>query len=161
MTEAWPARLVVRRLTVEDARKIAQWRYEGRWKVYDSRPESGLMSDDPSYLAVAGADGGPLVGFCCAGAEAMVPGLAPEEGVLDVGVGMDPAWVGRGHGAAFGSAVLDHYRAATGTRRLRAVVQSWNERSLRLARALGFVTVGEHVCEQDGKQVSYRVLIAD
>jgi len=86
---------------------------------------------------VAGADDGPLLGFCCAGEEARVPGLAEVPGVLDVGVGMDPARVGAGHGAEFGAAVLAHYRATTGATRLRAVVQSWNERSLRTTRAIG------------------------
>jgi hypothetical protein len=98
VTVAWPKELIVRPLTVADAERIAQWRYEGRWKVYDSRPDNGLMSDNPAYLAVAGAHGGPLVGFCCAGLEAMVPGLPIDEGVLDVGVGMDPVLVGQGHG---------------------------------------------------------------
>jgi RimJ/RimL family protein N-acetyltransferase len=53
--------------------------------------------------------------------------------------------VGGGHGAEFGAAVLAHYRATTGAARLRAVVQSWNERSLRLTRALGFAETGRHV----------------
>ncbi|MFG1950958.1 hypothetical protein [Micromonospora sp. NPDC048830] len=57
--------------------------------------------------------------------------------------------------------VLDHYRSLTGVRRLRAVVQSWNERSLRLTRSLGFVEVGKHVCEQDGVPVEYAVLVAE
>lgn len=160
MIESFPAELIVRPLTAEDARQIVRWRYDGPWKVYDSRPENGLISDNPDYLAVAGADGGPLVGFCCSGVEALVPGLAVEDGVLDIGVGMDPAMVGRGNGARFAAVVLDHYRRAPGVRKLRAVVQSWNERSLRLTRSVGFTPVGEHVCEQGGEQVRYTVVIA-
>src|ERR1043166_4070523 len=102
----WPERLEVRALTEADAREISDWRYEGPWSVYDSRPEDGLMPLDEDYLAVAGAYGGPLGGFCCSGSEARVPGLAEVPGVLDVGFGMDPARVGRGHGVEFGTAVL-------------------------------------------------------
>ncbi|MEO3780616.1 GNAT family N-acetyltransferase [Micromonospora sp. B11E3] len=160
-TVAWPTQLVVRPLTREDAEQVAGWRYGGPWRIYDSRPEDGLLSDNAAYLAVAGAGGGPLVGFCCSGAEARVPGLEPVDGVLDVGVGMNPALVGQGNGARFAAAVLDHYRSLTGVRRLRAVVQSWNERSLRLTRSLGFVEVGKHVCEQDGAPVEYAVLVAE
>ncbi len=158
VTVPFPSVLTVRPLTAGDARRIAGWRYDGPWRIYDPRPETGLLSDLPGYLAVAGADGGPLVGFCCSGPEALVPGLAVEEGVLDVGVGMDPAMVGRGNGARFAAAVLDHYRTTTGARRLRAVVQSWNERSLRLTRSAGFTPAGEHVCEQNGEQVRYTVV---
>jgi [ribosomal protein S18]-alanine N-acetyltransferase len=160
MTEQWPEGLVVRALTTADAERIAQWRYDGPWKVYDSRPGDGLMSGNPDYLAVAGSDDGPLVGFCCAGPEATVPGLAAQEGVLDVGVGMNPRWVGQGHGAEFAAVVLAHYRATTGTKRLRAVVQAWNERSLRLTRSLGFTETGEHACEQNGALVTYKIVIA-
>lgn len=118
------------------------------------------MSERADYLAVAGVPDGPLIGFCCSGAEALVPGLSAQEGLLDVGVGMDPAWAGRGRGADFGRAVLEHYRRQTGVRRLRAVVQAWNERSLRLTRSLGFHEVGEHVCEQGGKLVTYKIVVA-
>jgi ribosomal-protein-alanine N-acetyltransferase len=161
VSASWPGELTVRPLTTVDAEQIAQWRYEGPWQVYDPRPEDGLLSEQGGYLAVAGVPGGPLIGFCCSGAEARVPALTAHEGLLDVGVGMDPAWAGRGHGADFGRAVLEHYRRQTGVWRLRAVVQAWNERSLRLTRSLGFHEVGEHVCERDGKLVTYKIVVAD
>jgi RimJ/RimL family protein N-acetyltransferase len=143
----------VRPLTPDDARRIATWRYDGPWRVYDSRPQDVLTSAG-GYFAVVGDDG-ELVGFCCAGVEARVPGLAEEPGVLDIGVGMAPALVGQGNGAVFGRAVLAQF----GRRRLRAVVQSWNERSLRLTRTLGFVPVGTHVCVQGGRPVEYTVAV--
>lgn len=154
MTDGWPGRLVLRPLTDDDARRIARWRYDGPWHVYDSRPDDPLLTVEAGYRAVTGEDG-TLVGYYCTGAEARVPGLAEEPGVLDVGVGMAPEWVGRGHGLAFARAVLD--RIADG-RRLRAVVQAWNERSLRLVDRLGFVHTGRHTCVQDGHQVEYALL---
>lgn len=157
MSDRWPKELVVRPLSLDDARRIARWRYDEPWQVYNPRPEDGLLDPDQGYWAVAGIGGGRLVGFCCAGAEARVPGLAEEPGLLDVGVGMDPAWVGGGHGAAFGQAVVNHFRREHAIEGLRAVVQSWNQRSLRLTRRLGFVEVGRHVCAQDGRVVEYVV----
>lgn len=160
VSDVWPGQLVVRSLSDEDAQQIAGWRYDGPWRVYNSRPQDGPMDPDRGYWAVAGADDGPLVGFCCAGVEARVPGLAEQPGLLDVGLGMDPAWVGRGHGTALGQAVLEHFRRLSGAVGLRAVVQSWNERSLRLTRGLGFVEVGRHVCVQDDRAVEYVVVVA-
>jgi hypothetical protein len=58
--------------------------------------------------------------------------------VLDVCVGIDPALVGQEHDLRFATAVVDYYRTTTGAGRLRAVVQAWNERGVRLTRPLGF-----------------------
>lgn len=155
MTDDWPDQLMVRPLTTDDARRIAGWHYDGPWRVYDSRPADPLLTGEAGYRAVAGADAGPLVGYYCTGVEARVPGLAEQSDVLDVGVGMAPEWVGRGHGPAFGEAVLAHL---AGHRHLRAVVQTWNQRSLNLLHRLGFVHIGLHTCVQDGHDVEYAIL---
>jgi RimJ/RimL family protein N-acetyltransferase len=145
-------------LRAGDPERIAAWRYGGPWSVYDPRPGDAPVAAEDGYLAVRDADG-RLVGFCCTGGQARVPGLVEEPGVLDVGVGMDPDLVGRGLGRDFGAAVLAHLVPTTPTvRRLRAVVQDWNTRSIRLAQAMGFAVVGQHVVAQDSAQVRYVVL---
>jgi [ribosomal protein S18]-alanine N-acetyltransferase len=152
------ARLRVRPLEQRDAEEIAAWRYQGPWSVYDPRPGDEPLSSAAGYHAVT--DGaGSLVGFVCIGQEARVPGLPAADGITDVGVGMHPDLVGQGFGPAFGAAALDHVRRVCGDGPLRVVVQSWNERSLRLARRLGFREAGSHVCAQDGREVSYTVMI--
>lgn len=147
-------------MSQEDARQISGWRYDGPWQIYDPDPQDEPMDHAEGYRAVAGADGGALIGFCCAGVEARVPGLEEDPDLIDVGLGMDPAWVGSGHGAAFGQAVLDHFRAEPGVTGLRAAVQSWNERSLRLIRRLGFAEESRHSCVQGGRVVEYVVVVA-
>ena len=153
-----PVHLSVRPLQQQDAEAIASWRYEGPWSTYDPRPGDSLLTADAGYHAVVD-EAGSLVGFLCTGAEARVPGLAAQEGIVDVGVGMRPDLVGRGLGSAFGGVVLDHVSGLCGDLPLRAVVQSWNERSLRLTRRLGFRAVGIHCCEQDGREASYTILV--
>jgi RimJ/RimL family protein N-acetyltransferase len=157
MNAVWPEALGVRPLTAGDAQQIAEWRYDGPWQIYS--PGFG-MSSEAGYLAVAGVDNDLLVGYCCSGVEARASGLLEESGVLDIGAGMHPTWVGQGHGMRFGATVLAYYREAVGARRLRAVVQSWNERSLRLTRILGFSVAGVHACEQNGVLVEYFVVVA-
>ncbi|ADD43566.1 GNAT family N-acetyltransferase [Stackebrandtia nassauensis] len=159
MTSTWPKRLHIRPLTTADARDIADWRYGGDWSIYDSRPEDGLLQAADGYWAVTGAEDGSLVGFCCLGFDARVPGLVKAEGVEDLGVGMRPRFTGSGHGPAFAAAVVAFARAHSGKPRLRAVVQSWNTRSLRLFQSLGFVEDGVHVCVEGGREVEYTVLV--
>lgn len=161
MTDTWPARLTVRPLTPDDARRIGEWRYDGPWSVYDSRPDDDPVTSENGYWAVAGSDGGPLVGFYCTGAEARVPGLAAEPGVVDIGVGMAPEWVGQGHGAEFTKTILTHAQDHEGPTPLRATVQSWNARSLKLTHHFGFTEQRRHTCAQNGQQVEYTVLTTD
>ncbi len=132
--------LQIRDLTDDDLADIATWTYDGPWSVYDS--DSPL---DPSlgYWAVVDTTDGRLWGFACLGEDARVPGLVETDGVLDVGVGMRPELVGQGRGAEFAAVVLD-LAETRGAMRLRAVVQDWNARSLRLLEQLGFERTGTH-----------------
>jgi ribosomal-protein-alanine N-acetyltransferase len=132
----------VRDLTPADLDDIAGWRYDDRWAVYDS---DGPLDPELGYWAVVegSRETERLVGFGCLGEDARVPGLPEADGVLDVGVGMRPDLVGQGRGPELATTVLD-FAHARGATRLRAVVQDWNIRSLRLVERLGFVRVGTH-----------------
>ena len=110
-----------------------------------------LTHDD---AAIVDADG-VLHGFFCVGAAARVPGLEPDPRFLDVGIGLDPSLVGKGWGNELGHVVTRHLNEVHPTRRLRAAVQSWNERSLKVARRLGFSEVFRHT----SRGVEYTVLV--
>ncbi|HJW63708.1 MAG TPA: GNAT family N-acetyltransferase, partial [Actinomycetes bacterium] len=116
-------------LSIEDGMDMAMWRYPGPWAVYDSleapRPDEG-------YWAVRDAEG-ELVGFCCFGEAARVPGLPEEPGRLDVALGLRPDLVGRGLGPRFVRTVVEHAETVAEGRRLRCVVPTWNEAGRRAA----------------------------
>ena len=155
MADMWSS-LRVRPMTVGDATQVAGWSYAGAWSVYDVASAQPLVDDLAGYYAVV--VGETLVGFCCTGAPARVGGMAENPAVVDVGMGMDPALVGRGHGVAFGQTVLKHLGEICPGMPLRAVVQAWNQRSLRVTRQLGFEEVGELTTTQDGRPVGYRIM---
>lgn len=122
---------------------MASWSYPGPWAVYDV---TAPLDPAEGFWAVLDdtAEGSDVVGFACFGVEARVPGLEERPGVLDVGVGMRPDLTGHGRGRAFAEAVLAHAGQVSSARTLRAAVQEWNERSLRLLLGLGFVRTGTH-----------------
>ncbi|WP_394845370.1 GNAT family N-acetyltransferase [Pendulispora brunnea] len=155
------SRFHARPLSQDDAQQIARWRYAGPWSIYDAQAGDGLLDGDDGYFALVDATDGTLAGFACIGVEARVPGLAEEAGLVDIGVGMRPDLVGHGLGQTFLEAAIEHARSRLGAVRWRAVVQSWNERSLRLTARLGFRAVGTHTCLQGGKPVEYLVLVTD
>lgn len=136
---------------------MASWGYDGDWSIYDLPSAQPLIDDLANYFAVLA--GQRLVGFCCVGSAARVSGLPEDAAILDVGIGMDPELVGAGHGAEFGQMVLRYLVERYPRRSLRAVVQSWNERSLRLTQRLGFNDAGELLTVQGGRAVAYRIVI--
>ncbi len=140
------------------AREIATWTYLDEWSVYNFSPMSDLFTTEAGYLTVVGSEN-VLVGFACSGVEARVPGLSEAVDTLDVGLGMNPIFVGQRRGAEFGAAVVSYFQENTNASYIRVVVQSWNERSLNLARNLGFKEIGIHECDQNGSLVAYTVLL--
>jgi ribosomal-protein-alanine N-acetyltransferase len=151
--------LSLRPLTAEQAAAVTTWRYAGPWAVYDGSPPAPDPAD--GFLAVmddAREPGDQWIGFACTGAEARVPGQVADPSIIDVGFGMRPDLVGHGLGPSFVAAILDHVRRTEGdehTVELRVIVQAWNERSRRVAERVGFVATGEHVADQQGRQVPY------
>ncbi|MBJ7338189.1 GNAT family N-acetyltransferase [Mycolicibacterium sp.] len=148
------SRLLVRPMSVDDARRVAGWRYRERWSTYDLSSPAGLLEELHLYSAVTDS-AHAVVGFVCVGSAARVPGLDADPPFVDVGVGMDPDVVGKGSGRTFGKAVLDHLARRYPDRPLRAVVQAWNVRSLRFAVQCGFVDVGD----MSSSDVPYRILV--
>jgi [ribosomal protein S18]-alanine N-acetyltransferase len=143
------APVVVRTLTAEDASIIVASHYPRRWSVYDVA-DPAIFSEANGYHAIAESVSGRLIGFVCTGAQARVRGMVEEPKVLDVGDGLDPSLVGRGHGGTLLAPVLDWARLCFPGFKFRAVVQEWNERSLRLCRSLGFKVVGHQSSKKDG-----------
>ena len=126
----------IRPLTAIDAQAIASWRYPGRYSTYDVE----VATSELGFWAVEHEAG--LVGYCCFGQEARVPGVVEEEGILDVGYGMRPDLMGQGLGREFVGAILDFAVLRFSPRRLRFLILEWNERSRRVAEALGFRSEG-------------------
>jgi ribosomal-protein-alanine N-acetyltransferase len=154
----WPDGLAVRSWTRADAESVSHWRHSGRWSVYDQHDIDG-MTAAVGYRAIVAADDRRLIGFYCVGDEALVPGIDADDGVIDIGVGMAPDLVGSGHGNAFLQAVLGDLGDRLQTKPVRAVIQSWNVRSLALARRLGFVEIGTHRCVQEGGEIDYVIVV--
>ena len=123
----------VRDLTPVDAVDIAGWRYPGRESTYDI---AEIVTPQDGFHAVEHE--GSLIGYCCFGVEARVPGVDEQEGTLDVGYGMRPDLVGRGLGRMFVESILAFAVDTFAPTRLRLLILNWNGRSRRVAEALGF-----------------------
>jgi [ribosomal protein S18]-alanine N-acetyltransferase len=130
----------VRPFTIEDGMDVASWRYPGPWAVFDNLQPPPR---DENFWAVEDA-GGELIGYCCFGVHARVPGLSEAPETLDVSFSMRPELVGKGLGAVLASTVMEHAREIACGRRLRCIVAEWNQSGRRIAEGAGFVRRGTH-----------------
>ena len=130
------------KLSPENAKMITLWRYPPPYDLYDlsERDLLGFINPDYRYHQVEDQDG-LLVGYCCFGEDATVPGgdyKVGEPEILDVGVGLKPELTGKGLGKNFVRAVVDYGIINFGPEKLRVTVARFNQRSLRTFLGLGF-----------------------
>jgi RimJ/RimL family protein N-acetyltransferase len=99
----------------------------------------GLL--DGSYFALVDAQG-DLVGYCCFGVEAQVPGGrqvgAYDADAVDVGMGMRPDLTGGGQGSRSLRAALAFAERRFSPVMFRVTVAAWNQRAIRLCQRAGF-----------------------
>ena len=124
----------VRQLTIEDGLDLASWSRPGAWHIEDAleAPEP-----DEGYWAVVDSEEA-LLGFCCVGAAARVPGAPNDDYVIDVAIGIRPQLSGRGWSGALGRAAVQYAASVALDRRLRTTVPVWNEVGRRAAQQAGF-----------------------
>jgi RimJ/RimL family protein N-acetyltransferase len=139
-------------ITRENAERIITWKYQPPYDVYDLDPDDlkGLLTSEYRYHQVIDQSG-LLVGYCCYGIDAQVPGgdySCGEPEILDVGVGLHPDLTGQGRGAGFVEAVLTFGAATYGPLHFRSTIAAFNKRSLRTFQGQGFEITGRFVREQ-------------
>lgn len=126
-------------LTHADAEAIAGWRYPEPYALYDGGDPAHLLRH--TYFAAIDEES-RLIGFCCFGEDARIPGLEEEEGVLDVGAGLRPDLTGIGLGGPFLREACRLGDELYGPERFRIVVAAFNRRAQMVAHALGFEARG-------------------
>ncbi len=129
--------------------EILRWRYTGELAVYGfdtpdpvaRAEEKRDLLDPANQYHAARSVTGELVGFCCFGPDAQVPGGDYREPALDVGLGLRPDLVGQGLGLPFLNAILNFARSEASPSRFRLTVAAFNRRAVRVYERAGFETV--------------------
>ena len=150
-------KLIFSLLNLETARDILTWRYEPPYDFYNpdsDRLESDLrtfLAPENRYYAIWDEDGS-LIGQCCFGDEAQVPGGDYSTEALDVGMGLCPDRTGQGQGSWVIGEVIEVAQQNFQANSLRATVAAFNQRALRAWKKVGFYTVSEFVRPSDNQR---------
>jgi [ribosomal protein S18]-alanine N-acetyltransferase len=139
-------------VTAEIAAAIGEWRYPPPYDTYnlDAGDVDHMLVARYRYHALREDD--ELVGYCCFGDDARVPGGAYTDDALDVGWGMRPDLMGRGRGHAFVGAILDFARRTYRPRMLRVTIAEFNARSQRVAAHAGITLERERFTSSSGER---------
>lgn len=137
-------KLLKTKMNKEIAQEILRWQYEPPYDFYNNKSSDSEMAElmNETYFAVLNKKQ-ETTGFFCTGESAQVPSgnsyKAYEEDCIDVGLGMNPALVGKGKGMEFGLFVLYSIEETYQKLPVRLTVALFNKRALHLYKKLGFV----------------------
>ena len=146
-------RLTFAPMTRDAAAAIAGWTFEPPYDVYNVAPDqrdqaiAEMVAPGYAYYAITDEDAGELIGFCCYGKPAQVPGGDYSAPALDVGIGLRPDLTGRGLGPMVIAAILDYANAVFNATAFRATIAAFNERSQRAFATAGFQRTAEFTNE--------------
>jgi ribosomal-protein-alanine N-acetyltransferase len=153
-------------MTVAAAREILSWEYGPPYDFYNM-PAAGERRVVDSFLdpanrcfRIEGAQGA-LVGFCCFGPDARVPGGDYGADQLDVGLGLRPDMTGRSLGPGIIARVCEFARARFGPSDLRVSIAAFNRRAIRACGKAGFELRGAFERSTDGEPFVQLSLIVD
>ena len=139
-------------LTPEHVADILTWRYEPPYDLYNM----GAGTADPIQLAEAidyfsqpeyyfqamlRQPGGELVAFCSFGPDGRVGGGDYSQPAVDIGLGVHPAYTGRGLGGMFAGAAIEFARRNFDERRLRVTIAEFNRRAQKVWERHDFAPV--------------------
>ena len=143
---------MARPLSDEDRQAIAGWHYAGALTIYDPGQDAFALREPEHFALVDGE--GALMGYATLGEQARVPGGTYESnpGVLDLGMGLRPDWVGRGLGARALGVVIAEASRRMSPSRIRATVAAVNGRATALVTHLGFQASHRFQRERDGRE---------
>lgn len=135
----------IKPLDRQSACAICSWRYEPPYAVYNVSATAADIDKlidffvDPhnAYYSITDSQDN-LVGFCCFGHDAQVPGGDYTAEALDLGVGLRPDLTGQGHGYDYVTSVLAFAQQTFPSVCYRVTIAEFNHRARRVWERAGF-----------------------
>ncbi|MFQ4141063.1 GNAT family N-acetyltransferase [Chlorogloeopsis sp. ULAP02] len=138
----------------QTARHILTWCYEPPYDFYNLDPEklestlATLLNPENRYHTIWD-ENRAVIGYCCFGKDAQVPGGDYSQEALDVGMELRPDLTGQGQGTQIIQAVIVFARQNFQASQLRVTIAAFNQRALRAWQKVGFEIVNEFVKASD------------
>ena len=133
--------LVFHKITEEEKHVICEWKYDGRYAVYNSIPYEEQIKThrgfaDPKNNYYSFSDGEQLIGYI---------NLIERETEVFFGIGVNPAFCNQGYGQKICEKACELSRQLYPGKPIVLEVRTWNQRALRCYEKAGFRIVGEPI----------------
>ncbi|AKG22208.1 GNAT family N-acetyltransferase [Calothrix sp. 336/3] len=157
-------RFKFRQIEKEDALAIFNWRYTPPYDYYNFDTDTiqedlhYLLDSKNAFYAILNLQG-ELEGYCSFGSDGQVPGGDYNHEALDIGMGIRPDLVGRGHGKFYAQAVLRYGANQYRVQQLRVTIAEFNKRAQRVWEQLGFEQVGKFV--KIGSEEEFVIMVCE
>lgn len=136
--------LLIQNMNEETAKDILNWKYNTPYHFYNNDCTDEELKErlNGTYFAIVN-DTADLYGFFCIGESAQVP-MGNQFGVytgefVDIGLGMNPKFVGKGSGFEFCSFIVRYVEEEFMGLPIRLTVAKFNHRAIHLYKKLGFI----------------------
>ncbi|MGI8316257.1 GNAT family N-acetyltransferase [Halobacillus mangrovi] len=136
--------LSIQEMNKEYINKIVKWRYESPYDFYNNEASEEIIQEflEGEYYVLLN-ERNQIFGYYCLGISAQVPAgnekdVYLEEGI-DMGLGMNPDFVGKGNGLEFCQWILNDIYKRSPDAMIRLTVATFNQRAIHLYKKLGFV----------------------
>ena len=147
-------KLSIQPMNRQDAEDITSWEFKPPYAIYNlTEVDIQVLIEPRNRYFIIKDDEVQIIGYCCFGGEARVPGgeyTDFEPNVIDVGIGMHPRLVGMGKGKVFVETILWFALAEFSPKRFRVTIAKFNERSQKTFLKLGFVEIQTFTRKSDG-----------
>jgi ribosomal-protein-alanine N-acetyltransferase len=150
MTVRKPAQFEFRPMRQGDAEDIASWQYPDEYSFYNWTSDPADLAEllDPEARAnqyfAATDSSGSVVGF--------FQYKPSHEGRLEIGLGLHPAWTGRGFGLPFLKSGLDFARRCFAPQTFTLSVASFNRRAITVYERAGFTVARTYMHWTNGAE---------
>lgn len=156
---------IVQAMQSKEAIQISKWKYEEPYSVYSMTTGQALIDEflDGSYYTIKN-ENQELIGYFCFGANAQIPegnnfDIYCEEGLVDLGLGMNPDFTGQGHGVEFLEKILEFTKGKFSSNKIRLSVASFNKRAIKLYENVGFEKTDAFEVNRENNKIEFITMI--
>ncbi len=136
-------KLNMKEMNEDAAIEMLEWKYEKPYDFYNNEINEDTINEllDGSYKVLFD-EREEVFGFMCTGEAARIPighqyGIYPDN-FIDMGLGMNPKYTGKGYGYDFCSFIIQYINENNIGIPIRLSVATFNERAIHLYERLGF-----------------------